>query len=293
MADTLAANVAAITQEIITATQMQLPQNAPAINLVTRVPIMAGKNSVEIPRANSTFSVDTPADGEELVSGQQFDLTSTTISPVLRSQLARISYRAKHFSQEQLLSLISSEAARSQAQDIDTDITSLFANFHTDNDVGGTNTDITLAVLRTARRVLQGVTVSNGGPPDNLSVLLAPIPVENLLTNLGVQGVVASSNPWIPSGFSEELIKKYFVQGINLVGVPVFWDGYMTENGSGDYIGAMFAKDSIHLAMSKDWDVDQFNESNFIGTILRWTADYDASIGKYTHWGAQITADGA
>ena len=299
MADTLSANVAEITQEIITATQMQLPQMAPAMNLITKVEIPAGKNSAEIPRANSTFSVDTPADGDEIVNTQQFDLTSTTISPTLRSQLVRVSYRARHFSQEDLLALISQEAARSQGQDIDTDITAEFANFHTDNDVGTTNTDLVFSVLRTARRLLQDVTVANGGPPPqgSINTLLAPIAVENLITNLGAQAPVATGTAtgqqFVSQGLSEEFIRNYFVPGINLVGVPVFWDGYITEDGSADDICAMFASDSIHLAMSKDWSTEQFNESNWLGTILRWFADYNTALGKYTHWGAQITADGA
>ena len=230
MPDTLAPNVAELTQELIDATVMQMPQNAPLMNLVERIDIPDGHNAVEIPRANSTFSVQTPTEGDDLVNPAQFDLTSTTISPTLRAINVRISERARYFSREDVLKLISRELARAQGQDVDTDISAEFSNFGLT--AGATNDDLTLAPLRTARRQLQANTVANGGPaPDPLYTVLAPIPVENLLTNLGVQGAVAT-NPWVPAGLSETFIREYLVPGVNLVGVPVFWDGYLTEVGA-------------------------------------------------------------
>ena len=292
MPDTLAANVAELSQELIDATVMQMPQNAPLMNLVERIDIPDGHNAVEIPRANSTFSVQTPTEGDDLVNPAQFDLTSTTISPTLRAINVRISERARYFSSQDILKLVSRELARAQGQDVDTDISAEFANLGLSE--GTTNTDLTLATLRTARRKLQANTVANGGPaPDPLYTVLAPIPVENLLTNLGVQGAVASTNPWVPAGLSETFIREYLVPGVNLVGVPIFWDGYLTEDGSGDFICAMYSKQALQLAMSKDWDMRQFEESEWIGVIIRTVADYNSGVGKYANWGVAITADGA
>jgi len=296
MADTLATNVAEITQELIDATVMQMPQVAPLMNLVERKDIPNGRNSVEIPRANSTFSVQTPTEGDDLVNPSQFDLTSTTISPTLRAINVRVSERARYFSQQDILQFISQELARAQGQDVDTDISAEFSNLG--QSAGTTNTDLTIAVLREARRKLQANTVANGGPaPDPIYTVLAPIPVENLMTNLGLQGVVpngtATGQQFVSQGLSEEFIRQYFVTGINLVGVGTFWDGYLTEDGSSDFICAMYAKQAIQLAMSKDWDMKQFEESEWIGVILRTVADYNSGVGKYANWGVAITADGA
>jgi hypothetical protein len=292
MPDTLAANVSELTQELIDATVMQMPQNAPLMNLVERIDIPDGHNAVEIPRANSTFSVQTPTEGDDLVNPVQFDLTSTTISPTLRAINVRISERARYFAKEDILKLVSRELARAQGQDVDTDISAEFSNFGVAG--GTTNTDLTIGTLRQARRQLQANTVANGGPaPDPIHTVLAPIPVENLLTNLGVQGAVASSNPWVPAGLSEQFIREYLVPGVNLVGVPIFWDGYLTEDGSGDFICAMYSKQALQLAMSRDWDMRQFEESEWIGVIIRAVADYNSGVGKYSNWGVAITADGA
>ena len=94
-------------------------------------------------------------------------------------------------------------------------------------------------------------------------------------------------------GLSEDIIRQYHVPISQLVGTSVFWDGYMTEDGSGDFICAMFSKKALHLAISKDWKIETFRESNWPGTILRSTADYNTAVGAFTAWGSTITADGA
>lgn len=298
MADTLTTNVAESVQEFITATIALMPQKAPMMNLVTVKRIPKGHDRLEIPRVNSQSSVQTPTEGDELVVSSQFDLTSTTIQPTHRAIMVRVHERPTYFSKDDLIALVSEEISQSQAQDIDTDLTAEFANFASGNDVGTTNTDITLAVLRTARRNLiansntNGVNPrANGGPaPAPFYTVLAPTPEMDLMTNLGLQGVVGSTNPWIPKGLSEEIIQNYYID--RLVGVETFRDGYMTEDASADFICGMFSKKALWLAISKDWDMKTFEVPNWIGVIIRSVADYNSGVGAYTHWGVQITADG-
>lgn len=291
MADTLAANVAELTHALIDATVTMMPQNAVCMNLFEKLNIPKGNNSVLVPRQNSTFTVQTPTEGDEVVSNSQFDLTSTTISPTLRVIKVRVSERAKYFSQEDIVRLISKELARAEGQDLDQDLLAEFSNFGLTD--GTTNTDLVLSVLRQSRRKLQANTVANGGPAENLVTVLAPIAAENLLTNMGVQGVVSSTNPWIPAGLSENFIREYMVQGVNLVGVPIFVDGYMTENGSGDSIGCMASRQALQWVVSKDWDLRTFEESDWIGPIIRAVGDYNSGVGKFANWGDAITCDGA
>ena len=294
MPDTLSANLAETTQELIVATLALMPQMAPMLGLVTRQNIGKGHDRVEIPRVNSTSTVQTPTEGDELVSASQFDLTSTTIQPTHRAIMVRIHERATYFSKEDVIGLVSEELSQTQAQDIDTDITAEFANFGSGNDVGTTNTDLSLATLRQARRLLRANTRANGGPARGvLRCVIAPIPEENLFTNLGVQGVVASTNPWIPNGWSQEMIAQYSIPQNQLLGVSMFVDGYMTEDGSSDFICAMFGEKALWYAVSKDWDIRTFEVPNWIGPILRSVADYNSGVGGYPLHGSQITADGA
>jgi hypothetical protein len=294
MADTLTTNIAESVTEIVTATIALMPQKAPMINLCTRKAIPKGYDRIEIPRVNSTSTVQTPTEGDELVLSSQFDLTSTTIQPTHRALMVRVHERATYFSKDDVIGLVSEELAQSQAQDIDTDLTAEFANFGTGNDVGTTNTNLVFSVLRQARRLLLSTTRANGGPaPGPLFCVVSPMCEEDLFTDLGAQGVVSSTAPWIPNGMSEDIILNYAIPQNQLVGVQMFRDGYMTIDGSGDFINAMYSKQALHLAMSKDWDMKTFEVPNWIGVIIRSVADYNSGVGAYTLWGSQITGDGA
>lgn len=263
------------------------------MNLVVRKTIPKGHNSLLIPRVNSTSTVTRPTEGDELVSSSQFSLTSTTISPVVRAIMVRISERATYFSRDDIVAYVAEEMAQSQAQDIDTDLTADFASFGSTNNVGTTNTDLTLAVLRSARQLLYANTRANGGPaPAPVFVVMHPVVEENLFTNLGLQGVVGSTAPWIMNGLSEELIQNYYIPQGQLLGVQMFRDGYMTQNGSGDFICGMFSSQALWLAVSKDWDMKTFEVPNWIGPVIRSVADYASGVGAYPNWGSAITADG-
>ena len=294
MADTLTANIAESVTEMVAATLALMPQQAPMLGLVEKITISKGHDRVELPRVNSTSTVQLPTEGDELVTSSQFDLTSTTIQPTHRALMVRLHERATYFSKDNLIALVSQELSQTQAQDIDTDLTAEFANFGSGNDVGTTNTDITLDVLRGARRRLRANTRANGGPVNEMiRCVIAPIPEENLFTNLGVQGVVGSTSPWIPEGWSQEMMATYHIPQNQLLGVSMFWDGYMTEDGSGDFICGMFGSKALQFAISKDWDMKTFEVPDWIGPIIRCVADYNSGVGRYPLHGAQITADGA
>ena len=294
MADTLSSNVEASYSEIIERTIAQMPQSAPMLSLARKVIIPKGHNEAKIPRISSVSTVQTPSEGSELSTFSRFTLTSATITPSFRAIQVRVHIRAQNYAREDLVRLISSEIALSQGQDIDTDLTGEFANWHTENDIGTSNTDLTIAALRTARRTLQSVPRSKGGPPrGDIVAVLAPIPAEDVLTDLGARGVAASGSPWIPHGLSEQLIRRFMISEIPLMGASVFVDGYMTQDGSGDYICSMFGRDALAWACSLDWTLQVFSEANWPGVILRSLADYDAGIAGYPHHGCQITADGA
>lgn len=292
MPDTLATNVAETTQEIIAATVALMPQTAPMMNLVTRYNIPKGHDRVEIPRMNSTFTVQTPTEGDEIVAASQYDLTSTTIQPTLRAIYVRLSGRAEYFGRDNLIAAVSKELARAQGVDIDDDLTAEFANFG-NTDVGATNRNLRLADIRRAVRVLQANTAANGGPPAKpWYLVLSPMQVEMLLADAGALGAgsTAGTNtaPWIPDGLSQEILDNYFVG--RWFTVPVFQDGNI-DAASNVFSGAMFAKEALMLAMSKDWDMKTFEESEWIGPIIRCVADYNSGIPSFTRWGVEVVSN--
>ena len=292
MADTLSTNISASFGPMIERTIAQMPQSAPMLSLARKLIVPKGSNTAQIPRVESVSSVQTPDEGDELTEASRFTLTSQTITPALRAIRVRVHIRAINYSQEELVRLVSDEMALTQGQDIDTDLTGEFGNWHTDNDIGSSGAKLTLAKLREARRVLQTVTRPNGGPPrGDIVTVLSPVVAEHVLEDLGASGVGSGSN-WIPAGISEQLIRRFHVSEIPLMGTAVFVDGYMAADGSGDYICSMFGTEALVWACSMDWEMKVFEDAAWPGVTIRSLADYDAGIAGFTHHGCQITADG-
>ena len=292
MADTLSTNISASYAAMVERTIAQMPQSAPMLSLARKLIVPKGSNTAQIPRVSSVSSVQTPNESETLSTTSRLVLQSNTITPSFRAIYVRIHIRAMNYSREDLVRLVSDEMALSQGQDIDTDLTGEFGNWHTDNDIGASGEQLTLAKLRQARRLLQSVARSNGGPPrGDIVTVLSPIVAEHVLEDLGASGVGSGSN-WIPAGISEQLIRRFHVNEIPLMGTAVFVDGYMAADAQGDYICSMFGTEALVWACSMDWEMKLFEEAEWPGVTLRSLADYDAGIAGFKHHGCQITADG-
>lgn len=279
--------------------QALMPQTAPMINLVSKQEIPKGKTQADMPYVTSTATVQTPTEGDEISYADTFTISSTSLTPGIKVIKYRISKRAERFSQEQLTALVGDEMARAQGQNVDELLLAQFTNFHTDNDSGTTNTDMTFATARTASRRIRATTVANGGPPigQQISLVLSPIGNEDFLTSLGAQGVVGSTNPWVPQGLSADIMKQYAVPGGELLGgIGIYWDGYLQGsfvNSSGDVLCGMFGKKALWYVYSQEWEHDVFKTDEWIGVILRADADYGVGVGPVSHWGAQVTVDDA
>lgn len=298
MVDTLSANILETSQEIIHTTEMMMPQAGPMVSLATPLPIGKGRNFAELPFVNSFPSVQTPTEGDEVLNSSQFDLSSTSIAPVERVMKVRVSKRAERFTRDQLIATIGEWLGIAQGKNSDEDLLAEFGNFHNDNDVGVSNQDLRFDTCLEAVTLLREVAVEVGGPaPEPIVGVLSPRAARDLAKDLGATGNAASAatgQPWIPEGLSQSLIRRFLlpIQDNELAGISFFWDGYITNDGSGDHICAIFSRRALYHAVSEDWDLETFKVDTFLGSILRVYADFNSGVNPYTRWGSTVTADG-
>lgn len=304
MADTLSANVAESTTEIITATIELIPHKAVCPNLVVRKTIPKGFDRVEIPRVNSTSSVTQPTEGDELVVTSQFDLTSTTIQPTRRTIMVRVTDRTTQFSKDDIIAMISEEMAQTEAVDMDQDIMAEFANLtafsaSTTGIGGGTTVNLVLGDLRRARSILKNNSRANGGAaPGRLYGVIGAPQEEDLMVDLGALGLSVlttanmTANPANMSGIPETIIREYGLPSI-VMGLNLFVDPNLPEDTNGDVTIGIFSEKALYLAVSKEWDLKTFEVPNWDGVILRAIADYNTGVGGYPNWGGSILVDGS
>lgn len=300
MADaTLVAQIEESTQEILDTTKLYFDSYSPMAGLSTRKDISKGHDSFEMPFVDSVPNVVHLAEGDDVPITSQFSLSSRTIDPVHRVISFKVSDQAAYLSRDQLITFIAKTMAMEEARDVDRDLLAEISNFTTT--AGTTNTDITVATVRTARRKLQSVATASGGPVrGNLALVLPPIPLENLMTDLGLQGVVSNAVPWIPDGYSQDLIKTFHVSdsriNVALMGLSIFTDSNMEGSGggeAGDYTVPLFPREALYLCVWWDWRMKTYDDSDFVGTKVRADAYYNSGVGPYPAHGCAITVDGA
>lgn len=165
------------------------------------------------------------------------------------------------------------------AKKVDVDLLALFSGF-TGLTVGGASTALSPAIIAQAIAKLR----ANAVPADALYCVVHPYVAYDLkasLTNTFVNpnaGVV--QNEAMATGYVGTLF-----------GVPVFESSNIADTGTaGDYVGAVFHRDALGLAMIGDINIETQRRASYIGDDVVASMHY--AVGElYDGYGCAITAD--
>jgi hypothetical protein len=164
------------------------------------------------------------------------------------------------------------------AKKMDQDLLALFSGFSVG--VGDVSTAFSAATLANAVAKLR----ANAVPGDQLACVVNPYVAYDLksaLTN-------TFANP-AAGIIQNEAMQTGYVG--TLFGVPVFESANIANNGTtGDYVGAVFHRDALGLAMIGDINIETQRRASFIGDDIVASAHY--GVGElYDGYGVKITAD--
>jgi N4-gp56 family major capsid protein len=164
------------------------------------------------------------------------------------------------------------------AKKMDQDLLALFSGFATN--VGDATTAFSAATLAQAVARLR----ANAVPSDALACVVNPYVAYDLksaLTN-------TFANP--ASGIIQNEAMQTGYVG-TLFGVPVFESSNIANTGTaGDYVGAVFHRDALGLAMIGDISIETQRSARHIGDDIVASAHY--GVGElYDLYGVKITAD--
>jgi N4-gp56 family major capsid protein len=164
------------------------------------------------------------------------------------------------------------------AKKIDQDLLALFSGFGTG--VGGASTAMSAALVAQAVARLR----ANAVPGDALACVLHPYVAYDLKKDL--TNTFANPNAGI---IQNEAMSQGYV-GM-LFGVPVFESANIADTGTaGDYVGAVFHRDALGLAMIGDINIESQRRASFVGDDIVASAHY--GVGElYDTYGVKITAD--
>lgn len=164
------------------------------------------------------------------------------------------------------------------AKKMDQDLLALFSGFSTG--VGGASTALSAAVIAQAVARLRAAAV----PSDALACVVHPFVAYDLKSNL--TNTFANPNAGI---IQNEAMAMGYVG--TLFGVPVFESSNIADTGTaGDYVGAVFHRDALGLAMIGDIQIETQRRASYLGDDIVASAHY--AVGElYDAYGVKITAD--
>jgi N4-gp56 family major capsid protein len=164
------------------------------------------------------------------------------------------------------------------AKKMDQDLLALFGGFSVG--VGGASTAMSAALVAQAVARLR----ANAVPSDALACVVNPYVAYDLKANL--TNTFANPNAGI---VQNEAMSMGYVG--TLFGVPVFESSNIADTGTaGDYVGAVFHRDALGLAMIGDISIETQRRASFVGDDIVASAHY--GVGElYDGYGVKITAD--
>lgn len=164
------------------------------------------------------------------------------------------------------------------AKKMDQDLLALFSGFSTG--VGGASTAMSAALVAQAVARLR----ANAVPSDALACVVHPYVAYDLKANL--TNTFANPNAGI---IQNEAMAAGYVG--TLFGVPVFESSNIADTGTaGDYVGAVFHRDALGLAMIGDINIETQRRASYVGDDIVASAHY--AVGElYDGYGVKITAD--
>jgi N4-gp56 family major capsid protein len=164
------------------------------------------------------------------------------------------------------------------AKKMDQDLLALFSGFSTG--VGDASTAFSAATLANAVARLR----ANSVPGDALACVVNPYVAYDLKSAL--TNTFANPNGGI---IQNEAMATGYVG--TLFGVPVFESANIANTGTaGDYVGAVFHRDALGLAMIGDISIETQRRASFVGDDIVASAHY--GVGElYDGYGVKITAD--
>jgi len=164
------------------------------------------------------------------------------------------------------------------ARKLDQDLLALFASFSTG--VGGASTAMSAALVAQAVARLRAASV----PQDMLACVVNPYVAYDLKKDL--TNTFANPNAGI---IQNEAMATGYVG--TLFGVPVFESANIADTGTaGDYVGAVFHRDALGVAMIGDLNIESQRRASFLGDDIVASMHY--GVGEiYDGYGVKITAD--
>ena len=261
--------------------------SAPMADLVSRYPIESGAKQVNVPIWGRQSAVAL-TEGVDISAPQQVTATVVNLTASEHGILSFVSDRLKHENNENVLAAVGTMHGRAVGRLLDSDLLTLLDGFSTSKP--GACSNATFVTIAGAISYLRTDNDSTYGPaPSKPNAVLHPEQIRRLTQEVaGIQaGGSGMPAQTVPEGPSSEIISSYWRGNDPVFGVPIYEDGNISRDGSGDSKGGVFAKEALALAMEIEIHAEQERDASLRGTEIVTVGTWgESEIGDT--WGVEI-----
>ena len=268
---------------IIAAARYTEEHNAPAMALIEHMDLAKGQSTATVPKVGQMSMADL-VDGQDIVDEEDISMTTVSLTAAEVGAKVILTDKLVRQMQEPAFSMVGRQLGDGMARKKDTDIHALYSALN-----GGTSLGIAAASLTatTLTGCIAYAKANKFGTP--LYVLHHPNAVAGFVRSAAV---TPSATYPVPRGWSEDLLKEFFVGLRPLNGVPLFEDGNLAVDASGDAIGVIANKSALVVLISVAERTERQRDASLRATELVITADYGVFELDDTK-GAPMTYDAA
>ena len=267
---------------IINAARYTEEHNAPALALIEKFNLPSGAKQVTVPKVGQ-MSMSDLVDGQDIVDEEDIGMTTVDLTASEVGAKVILTDKLVRQSAPNVMSIIGRQLGDGMARKKDGDVIALYTNLN-----GGTKLGDATKFMKASnvQAVIAYAKANKFG--SQLYILHHPNAVAYLSKEAAT--VASAVTNGIPEGWSQDLLGNFWSGLKPMNNVPIFEDGNIEEDSSGDGIGVIADKSALAYLTSVETRTERQRDASLRATEVVMTSDYGVFELDDTR-GAGITFD--
>ena len=249
---------------IISAARYTEEHNAPAMALTEKFTLPKGAKQVTVPKVDQMTMSDLQ-DGVDIIDEEDIGMTTVDLTASEVGAKVILTDKLVRQSAPNVFSIIGRQLGDGMARKKDKDVLALYTNLNGGTKLGTAGTSFK---AQNVQGIIAYAKANKFG--SQLYILHHP----NAIAYLSKEASIVAASAAIPEGWSEDLLKNFWSGLRPMNNVPIFEDGNIDEDSSGDGIGVIADKGAMATLTSVDTRTERQRDASLRATEVVMTADY-------------------
>ena len=251
---------------IISSARYTEEHNAPALALIEQFSLPKGAKQVTVPKVGQ-MSMSDLVDGQDIIDEEEIGMTTVDLTASEVGAKVILTDKLVRQAADNVFSMIGRQLGDGMARKKDTDVIALYPNLNGGTVLGADGRSMSAA---NTHAIISNAKANKFG--SQLYILHHPNAVAYLSKEAAT--VASAVTNGIPHGWSEDLLKNFWSGLRPMNNVPIFEDGNISTDASGDGIGVIADKGAMAYLQSVATRQDRQRDASLRAWEVVMTADY-------------------